>query len=222
MSRLLTGCALVLISLGSASAGRTGVVVDAAWKRTAEGREWAINADVASACACSVPCPCVYGAAPTRGFCEANVLLEIKDGHYKGIRLDGLSMVMSWRGGKWVKYYVRKDASDKQVAALQKLMPAAAPLFGKVKVLAVEKVPVSVERTATTVKFSVPASKVSIALMKGQDGKPIITQGLKHPLQAIDRVQYKAVTLSHKGGKQKFDYSDTNGTTARIVAMSDK
>ncbi len=70
------------------------------------GKEWAIKADVAGACSCAVPCPCGGLAPPTLGYCEANELIEIKRGHYKGVSLDGLTLVMSWRGGDCVKYYV--------------------------------------------------------------------------------------------------------------------
>ncbi len=179
------------------------------------GKEWAIKADLAGACNCAVPCPCAL-APPTRGYCEANQLIDIKKGHYKGVSLDGLSLVMSWRGGDWVKYYVSDKATDDQLAAVQKLMPAAYGFISKMKVLSAGKVPVSVERTPTTVKFSVPESKVEIELVRGRDGKPIITQNHPHPLKAIDLTQYKAIVFSHDGKDKKFSYSGTNGSTSKV------
>ncbi len=188
--------------------------------KSSGGKEWAIKADVAAACNCAVPCPCGTGSPPTRGYCEHNALIDIKEGHYKGVNLDGLSFVFSQRSGDWVKYYLSEDATDEQLAAVQKLMPATLPPMSKSKVLSAEKGPISVERTATTVKFSVPESKVEMELVPGPDGKPVIKQNHPHPWKAIDLVQYKAGVLSHKSQDKEFSYPDANAYTAKIDAAS--
>ncbi len=149
MNKILTGLVLIVVGLNAGCAKRTAK--EDSGDKAGGGKEWVIKADVASACSCTVPCPC--GVSPaTRGYCEANQLVDIKKGHYKGVSLDGLSLVMSWRGGDWVKYYVSDKATDEQLAAVQKLMPTAFGFISKMKFLSAEKVPISVERTATTVK----------------------------------------------------------------------
>ncbi len=99
-------------------------------------------------------------------------------------------------------------------------MLAAYGFVSKMKVLSAEKVPVSVERTATTIKFSVPESRVEMELVKGRDGRPIITQNHPHPWKAIDLIQYKTVTHSHAGKDKKFSYSGTNASTSRLDVAS--
>ncbi len=218
MNRLIAVSGLILIGL---STGCEKAKVEKA-KVRGGGKEWAITADVAGACSCTVPCPCGGLGPPTRGYCETNQLIEIKKGHYKGVSLDGLSFVMTWRGGDWVKYYVSDKATDAQFDAVQKLMPAAVGFISKMTVLSAEKVPVSVERTATRIKFSVPESKVEIGLVKGRDGGPMITQNHPHPLKAIDLIQYKAIAFSHDGKDKKFSYSGTNASTSKVDVASEK
>ncbi len=210
MNRLLGVSVVILIGLSTGCEKA---------KVSGGGKEWAIKANLASACSCAVPCPCGL-APPTRGYCELNLLTDINRGHYQGVNLDGLSLVMSWRGRDWVKYYVSDKATDDQLAAVQKLMPAAIGFLSKMKVLSAGKVPISVERTATKVKFSVPESKVEIELVKGRDGKPIITQNHPHPLKTIDLIQYKSIVLSHDGKDKKFSYSGTNASTSRLDVAS--
>ena len=222
MNKILAGLVLVVVGLNTGCAERTakeGSGGKGSGGKGSGGKEWAIKADVAAACSCSVPCPCGEGPA-TRGYCEHNALIEIKEGHYKGVSLDGLSFVFSQRGGDWVKYYVSDKATDDQLAAVQKLMPATFGPMAKSKVLSAEKVPISVERTATTLKFSVPESKVEMELVPGPDGKPIIRQNHPHPLKAIDLIQYKAIAFSHDGKDKKFSYSGTNASTSKIDAAS--
>ena len=184
-------------------------------------QEWAIKADYTGSCSCNPACPCLFGSSPTLGHCEDNSLFEIKRGHYDGVRLDGLSVVTTVRVGEWVKYYVSEAASDEQVAAIVPLLKAAIPFLAGPEVLAIEKVPVSVERSKSKVKFSVPASTVEIEMMKGRKGKPIRIQNLD-AAWALDHTQYKSITNSHKSDDKEFAYSGTNGFTAKIDASSKK
>ncbi len=183
-------------------------------------QEWAIKADHTESCSCSPACPCLFGSSPTLGHCEANALLEIKRGHYDNVRLDGLSVVTTLRVGEWVKYYVSEAASDEQVAAVVPLLKAIFPL-PDMEVLAIEKVPVSIERSKSRVKFSVPASTVEIEMMTGRDGKPIRIKNLD-AAWTLDHTQYKSITNSHKSDDKEFAYSGTNGFTGKINTSSKK
>ena len=88
-------------------------------------------------------------------------MVEIKEGHYGDVRLDGISVVTAFRFGEWVKLYVSDNATDEQAKAavqLVKLEPTFGIIFsyGDPKIFSSKKVPVSIEKTSTKVKFSVP------------------------------------------------------------------
>ncbi len=132
-------------------------------------------------------------------------------------------MVTVLRLGKWVEFYVSENATEDQVKAAQQLMETvfAADFPPGTEVLSTEKAPVSVERTATTLKYSVPASTVEIEMMKGQDGKPIKILNLPF-IGATEFIQYKSIKLEHNSKNKKFSYSGTNGYTAKMEATSKK
>lgn len=200
------GVALGLIAVMASSAG---------------AQEWAIKADFTNSCSCNVVCPCLFDSSPTLGHCDDNSLFEIKSGHYDGVRLDGISVVTTGRVGEWVKYYVSDDATDEQMEAAVQLLKASLPFFADMEVLAIEKVPVAVERSASKVKFSVPASTVEIEMMTGRDGKPIRIQNLP-AAYTVGHTQYKSITNSHKSDDKEFAYSGTNAFTSKIDASSKK
>ncbi len=191
---------------------------------SAATQDWAIKGEHTESCCCNVACPCNFGSPPTRGYCDGNMLLEIKEGHYGNVRLDGVSVVMAYRLGEWLKLYVSDAASDEQAKAavqLIKLEPTYGILFsyGDPKILSNEKVPVSIEKTSSKVKFSVPASKVEIEMVKGRDGKPIKIQNLSFPFLS-DYTQYKSILVSHHSEDKEFSYSGTHATTSQIEASS--
>ncbi len=193
---------------------------------SAGSEEWAIKADYTGSCSCNPACPCFFGSPSTLGHCDDAGLVEIKQGHYGGVRLDGISLVSTGRVGEWVKFSISKDATDEQVKAAVKLMAAIGFTPSGAKVLSTEKVPISIERTADKIKFSVPSTTVEIEMMKGLNGKPIKIQNISAqnvPLPLlIDHTQYKSITLSHDSKDKKFSYSGTNGLTARLDATSKK
>ena len=185
----------------------------------ATAQQWAIRADYAESCSCKLTCPCHFASSPTLGHCEVNGLLEIRDGHYGDVSLNAISVVFAARPGEWAKYYISEDATDEQVKAVEPLMAELFKFFADTKVLSTEKVPVSVERTATRVKFSVPASTVEIEMMKGRDGKPIKIENLPAPY-LVDYTQYKSITNSHDSKDKKFSYSGTNGLISKVNITS--
>lgn len=191
----------------------------AAMTSSAGAQDWSVKGNYAGSCSCNPSCPCLFGSAPTHHHCESNSLVEIKKGHYGDVRLDGISVVITGRGGEWVKYFVSENASDKQLRAVKAIMPALFELSGDTEILALEKAPVSIERSKSKLKFAVPASVVEIEMMKGRDGKPIKIQNLSLPY-AIDHTQYKSITNWHEGEDKSFSYSGTNGFTAKVEASS--
>ena len=61
---------------------------------------WELKATELSACNCAYGCPCQFNALPTDGHCEAMVGMQIHEGHFGDISLDGLRVVsiMQWPG----------------------------------------------------------------------------------------------------------------------------
>ena len=61
---------------------------------------WEIKAREFANCNCAYGCPCQFNALPTKGFCEAAVAMEIDEGHYGDVKLDGLRMggIFQWPG----------------------------------------------------------------------------------------------------------------------------
>jgi hypothetical protein len=103
---------------------------------------WEIKATEFANCNCSYGCPCQFNALPTHGNCEAVVAMEIHEGHYGAIKLDGLRLAMIFwfpgavhEGQGKRQRIVDKRADSAQRDALLKLMagedtePAATMFF---------------------------------------------------------------------------------------------
>jgi hypothetical protein len=175
---------------------------------------WTIKANIAESCSCDPACPCMFGSPMTNETCEGSRLYEIDKAHLGAVNLDGLKVIVTFRVGKWVKYYVSDGASDEQLKAVQSLIATVSPVFN-VDVLSAEKAPISVQRTDKRVTFAGPSSKVEIELMEGLGGKPIKMENLPYH-DLADYVQYKSVENSHKSAEANFKYSGTNGFTSTV------
>ncbi len=87
--------------------------------------DWLIRAKQIGTCSCDYGCPCEFMAPPTREFCEGVMAMEISEGHFGDVRLDGLRSAGAyhWPGavhegnGTWWSV-IDKRASEEQVNAL--------------------------------------------------------------------------------------------------------
>lgn len=80
-------------------------------------------------CNCAYGCPCQFNALPTYGHCEAVAGIQIDEGHYGDVELDGLrlAMILQWpgavhEGGGRCQPIVDERANEAQREALLKLM----------------------------------------------------------------------------------------------------
>lgn len=186
----------------------------AGWS-VASGESWAIKADIAESCSCNVVCPCFFGSPPTHEFCEGSRLVEIQEGHVNGVHLDGVPVVVTFKMGKWVKYYVGDQATDEQVEAAGELISKAFPSFVEWGIQKIEKVPVTVERSEERMKFTAPTAVVDMKRMAGRDGKPVTIQNL--PAAFLNGyVQWVSEENSHADEGVEFKHSGTNGFTSRL------
>ena len=180
---------------------------------TALGSDWSIEADFAESCSCNPACPCMFGSPSTNEHCEGSRLVEIRKGRYGDVDLAGAKVVMTFRMGAWVKYYV--DAEEDKVEVARDLVMAAFPGVAGWGTASTERARVNVERTGDTVRFSVPHAAVEIEAMKGKGGKVVRVENLA---SADNYVQYVSVKNSHESEQHGFEYSGTNGFTATVKA----
>ncbi len=178
---------------------------------------WSIRADVAESCSCAVSCPCNFGN-PTQEACHGTRLIEIKNGHYGGVDLSGVSFAVTFRMGQWARIYVSDAITQGQMKAFESVLPAAFGGFYKT-MRSLQRAPLSVERAGDAVRYSVPESTVIIERMRGLNGRPITIDGLPSPA-FIGYTQYRSTTHSHKSVEAEFSHSGTNGFTSRMEAES--
>ena len=177
---------------------------------------WAVKGDYSASCSCKPACcSCNFGSEPILCNCDGCGLLEINEGYYGEVRLDGISLVMIHEKGEVgkpprIKYYVNKKATDQQLKAATQLLESVfeVALPKDLEILPSEKVPIWVERSNATIKFSVPAFGVKIEMMKGQDRQSI---GIKEPLGpwALDYIQYKSTYSATDAYTAKWDVRST-------------
>jgi len=219
MSRLFA--VLAVLSLTVTAACTTQPRAD---EELTQKTAWSIKADYVDSCSCQPTCPCFFGSAPTLKHCEGATLIEIESGHYGDVRLDGIAVLAVYRGGTWIKFYVTDEADEAQTEAAVKLLPAFEEFFAVENVLEVKNVPISVERSAERVKITTPNTTAEIEIMRGKNGKPIKIENLPSPgfpaPPFLDHTQYRSVILKHEAEDKQFEYSGTNGFTARIEAVA--
>jgi hypothetical protein len=178
---------------------------------------WSLTADVAESCSCEIPCPCNFGR-PTELRCDGSRLIQITEGSVGGADLAGISFIATFEMRKWTRIYVDESLSEAQMQAFDKIFPIAFKGFHKL-MRSMERVPLTVERTAETVRFSVPASTVEIKLLKGIDGKSITIDGLPSPA-FFNYKQYESVVHTHKSEDAEFSHSGTNGFTSKMIVSA--
>ena len=181
---------------------------------------WAVKGTWSDTCSCKVSCTCFMGSGPTEHFCEGSSLVEIDEGHYDGVELDGLKAMFSHRIGQWARIYVADTATPEQVDALTAVIPLTIPFIEEKIIETVEVVPISVERTETTIRFSAPETTVELEIVLGANGTPVSIsnlplKGLPFP-EVLDHRQYKSILSKHESEAHHFEWSDRNGFVARV------
>ena len=180
--------------------------------------DWAIGGEYAESCSCTVPCPCLFGSAPSKGHCDVNNYLEIKKGHLVDVSVDGVTLSITGRLGSWAKFFFSEGTTDEQAKAAIELMQKP-EVFGKYLPKDIEYLPyeitsnMSIERGEGTVKFSTPASTVEMTAMAGLDGTPIEIKNFGMEVMEGHQ-QYKSTINSHKSGHAEFSYTESNALTS--------
>lgn len=86
---------------------------------------WRIKGDHAGSCNCIWSCPCQFNALPDKGYCEAALVWEIREGHFGETSLDGVrfGFAVHWPGaiheGNGTRQFVVDErASEEQREAI--------------------------------------------------------------------------------------------------------
>lgn len=205
----VVGLATLVVGIGAVTARSVAIESD-----------WALEGTWSDTCSCKVACPCFFGSEPTEGFCEGTSLLEVERGHFGGVEIDGLTAIVTMRIGEWARIYVAESATAEQAEAVGAVIPLALPFLGMSVVETVEVVPISVERTETTLKYAAPESAVELEIVMGVDGEPIKisnlpAQGLPFP-KTHDHTQYRSVHSKHDSAAHHFEWRGRNGLVSKV------
>ena len=175
---------------------------------------WHVTATVAESCSCTVSCPCNFGGEPTKNPCEGNRLIAIRSGHYEEVDLAGVSFLVTFTMRSWSKIYVSDKVTDRQMAAVEALLPIAFAGFHR-GMLSFTKAPITMDITEKRVWFSGPESSVDMEVLSGFGGKPVKVMNLPSPAFQ-DYTQYKSVSHKHASDRATFSYAGTNGFTSTM------
>lgn len=87
--------------------------------------QWTLDGTYMEACTCETPCPCTMLNDPTEGTCTAVVAWHVDEGHFNGVSLDDLNVVVALHtpgnmaDGDWnAAVYLDDRASAEQQDAL--------------------------------------------------------------------------------------------------------
>lgn len=208
-----------IVAVAGLAAVAVAVVAFAARSATAESG-WALAGRWSDTCSCEVACPCFFGSEATEGFCEGTSLLEIDKGHYGAVDIGGLTAMVSMRIGGWTRIYVAEGATAEQAEALGAVIPLALPFLAMGELETVDVVPISIERTETTLKYAAPESAVEIEILEGANGEPIRlvnqpAKGLPFP-EVYDQTQYRSVLSRHDSEAHHFEWRGRNGFVSKV------
>ena len=174
---------------------------------------WKLTATVAESCSCTVSCPCNFGGEPSRMPCEGNRMISIEHGSYDSVDLAGVQLLVTFSMRNWSKIYVSDKVSDRQMKAVEALLPLAFAGFRK-GMLSFTKAPITMEATESRVKFSGPESAVEMEVMKGFNGKAVKVMNL--PSAVFQHyTQFRSVSHTHSSAAHAWSHKGTNGFTSK-------
>jgi hypothetical protein len=211
--RILHLTAILLLSPAFGIA--QGPLLSAVSSKTAhyDGEDWHVKGEGVVCCPCAVPCPCRTNGTPTYGHCEATLYLDVGEGHYGNVNLNGLHMAdtsgscgMSYE--KLAALYFDRsvtpemqDAFVNLLASLNSTGTATFPYVRTVPISAVADGPMLHVTIRDTLEMAVDRSW-------GQADSPL------PEMAAVDRfgntiryVQNLRYQIHDAGAKLEFDYS---------------
>lgn len=184
----------------------------------AQTPDWSLTATVAESCSCTVSCPCNFGGEPSHLPCEGNRIISIEKGHYQDVDLAGVQLLVTFNMRNWSKIYVSDKVSERQMKAVEAMLPLAFAGFHK-GMLSFTKAPITMEITDARVRFSSPESSVDMELVKGFNGQAIRINNLPSAVFQ-DYIQYRSISHTHGSNTHTWSHKGTNGFTSKWSAGS--
>ncbi len=200
------------------------------------GPDWRLEGEWIKNCNCAFGCPCDFNARPTEGNCQGLLGMRITKGHYKDVRLDGLSFFVTvsfpgalHEGNGEAQPIVDERASPEQREALFSIMSgqnsAEGTLFHIFSLIVTKMhdpifAPVKFEfdKRARTARLSIPGVlETEVEPIKNPvTGAPhririVMPEGFEH----IEGEVASANIVS--SGAVKFKTSGTHSTLANVV-----
>ena len=182
----------------------------------AQVTKWQLTATVAESCSCTVSCPCNFGGEPSRMPCEGNRFIAIDKGHYQDVDLAGVQLLVTFNMRNWSKIYVSDKVSERQMKAVEAMLPLAFAGFHK-GMLSFTKAPITMDATATRVRFSGPESSVDMEVVKGFNGQAIQVHNLPSAVFQ-EYTQFRSVSHTHSTKDHSWAHQGTNGFTSKWSA----
>jgi len=182
----------------------------------AQVTNWQLTATVAESCSCTVSCPCNFGGEPSRMPCEGNRFIAIDKGHYQDVDLAGVQLLVTFNMRNWSKIYVSDKVSERQMKAVEAMLPLAFAGFHK-GMLSFTKAPITMDATATRVRFSGPESSVDMEVVKGFNGQAIQVHNLPSAVFQ-EYTQFRSVSHTHSTKDHSWAHQGTNGFTSKWSA----
>lgn len=179
----------------------------------AQNPNWHFTATVAESCSCVVSCPCNFGGEPSHMPCEGNRIISIESGHYEDVDLAGVQFLVTFSMRNWSKIYLSDKVSDRQMQAVQALLPLAFAGFQR-GLLSFTKAPITMEVTDARVRFSGPESSVDMEVMRGFNGKAVKVLNLPSAVFQ-DYTQFRSVSHTHTSATHGWSHSGTNGFVSK-------
>jgi len=173
---------------------------------------WKLSATVAESCSCTVSCPCNFGGEPSRMPCEGNRFISIESGSYDGVDLAGVQLLVTFNMRNWSKIYVSDQVNDRQMRAVEALLPLAFAGFHK-GMLSFTKAPITMDATESRVRFAGPDSSVEMEVVGGFNGKAVTVSNLPSPVFQ-NYTQFRSVSHTHTSATHSWNHKGTNGFTS--------
>jgi hypothetical protein len=143
-------------------------------------------------------------------------MISIEQGRYGDVDLAGVQLLVTFNMRNWSKIYVSDKVSDRQMKAVEGLLPLAFAGFHR-GMLSFTKAPITMEATESRVKFSGPESSVEMEVMKGFNGKAITVSNLPSAVFQ-DYTQFRSVSHTHTTTAHSWNHKGTNGFTSKWAA----
>jgi hypothetical protein len=145
-------------------------------------------------------------------------MISIEQGHYDAVDLAGVQLLVTFNMRNWSKIYVSDKVSDRQMKAVEALLPLAFAGFHR-GMLSFTKAPITMEATESRVKFSGPESSVEMEVLKGFNGKAVKVMNLPSAVFQ-DYTQFRSVSHTHTSATHSWSHKGTNGFTSHWEAGS--